>query len=66
MYAGPRQYLISFHDGESTHRDGSPFFDIRIRSSKVKRDKVIRELKKSGYVEDQYHHIVPLDKKIKP
>jgi len=32
---GRAKYTVSFHDGEKTHPDGSPFFDIRIFKNKT-------------------------------
>lgn len=46
---GSSKYVVNFHDGEKTHADGSPFFDIRIFSNMRKRDAFLRELKHLGY-----------------
>ncbi len=43
-------YIVNFHDGVKTHRDGSEFYDMRIFRNKRKRDQFIRSLKKQGYV----------------
>ena len=51
MYGvGSSKYLVNFHDGEKTHKDGSPFFDIRIFKNKVEKDKFVKELKSKGFV----------------
>ena len=31
---GHAKYVVNFHDGESTHEDGSKFFDIAIFKNK--------------------------------
>ena len=48
---GTAKHVVNFHDGESTHGDGSPFFGIKIFSSKIKMLQFVRDLKKEGYVE---------------
>jgi len=46
---GSVKYTVSFHDGESTHADGSPFFDIRLFKNKRKRAKFVKSLRDKGY-----------------
>lgn len=48
---GSTKYIVNFHDGVKTHKDGSPFYDIGTFKNKKKRDAFIKELCKSGYVE---------------
>ena len=48
---GRVKHLVNFHDGIKTHRDGSPFIDVRLFSNKKKRDAFINELKAAGYTE---------------
>lgn len=48
---GTAKYTVSFHDGISTHRDGSKFFGIATFRNKKKYHKYIRELRSSGYGE---------------
>jgi hypothetical protein len=48
---GKAKYTVSFHDGVQTHRDGSPFYGIRIFKNKKKRDRFISDLKKDNYTE---------------
>jgi hypothetical protein len=48
---GSSKYTVSFHDGTKTHKDGSPFSDIRIFKNKEKRDAFVKELKGTGYNE---------------
>jgi len=45
------KYVVNCHDGEATHRDGSPFFDINIFRNKKKLDAFVKGLQKDGYVE---------------
>lgn len=46
---GTAKYVLNFHDGVSTHKDGSPFYGIRIFRSKKKLDAFINELLSVGY-----------------
>ena len=48
---GRAKYLLNFHDGVSTHKDGSEFYDLRIFSNKKKMEKFIKELVGNGYEE---------------
>jgi len=48
---GRAKYVVNFHDGQKTHRDGSPFYDIEIFSNKKKMDAFLRELKGAGYIQ---------------
>ena len=48
---GKVKYVVNFHDGVQTHRDGSPFFDTQQFRNKRNRDKFCWELKKQGFVE---------------
>lgn len=47
---GKAKYVVNFHDGINTYKDGSKFFDIRLFKNKVKKDKFIKELQSQGYV----------------
>jgi hypothetical protein len=49
---GKSRYVISFHDGIKTHKDGSPFFDIHIESNKRGAHKFMKALKSEGYKGD--------------
>lgn len=51
MNIGKAKYVVNFHDGESTHADGSPFFDIAIFTNKRKRNSFVRGLLRQGYTE---------------
>lgn len=46
---GKSKYVVHFHDGEKTHNDGSPFYDIEIFSNKIAKDKFINNLLENGY-----------------
>ena len=48
---GRVKYLVSFHDGEKKHGDGSAFYDIRTFPNKLEMNDFINELKSGGYVE---------------
>jgi len=42
-------HLVSYHDGEKTHRDGSPFFDARVFGNIRKAERFYRDLLRAGY-----------------
>lgn len=44
-------YIIGFHDGIKTHKDGSPFRDGRLFTNQKDADKFIKELRAKGYSE---------------
>lgn len=48
---GHAKYVVNFHNGESTHSDGSPFYDIAIFRNKAKKAAFIKRLHSEGYVE---------------
>lgn len=47
---GKVKYLVSFHDGEKKHKDGSNFYDIVCFSNKKKLNKFVSGLLKEGYI----------------
>lgn len=47
---GKVKYLVNYHDGVKTHKDGSLFFDIEIFKNKVKKNKFCLALVENGYV----------------
>lgn len=47
---GKVKYLVSYHDGQKTHNDGSDFFDIACFSNKRKMEVFITGLLASGYI----------------
>lgn len=48
---GKTKYLVSYHNGEKKHKDGSDFFDITIFKNKKIMNTFINNLKKEGYIE---------------
>ena len=48
---GTAKYVVNYHDGVSTHKDGSPFFGIAIFRNKKKLNAFTKGLKAAGYVE---------------
>ena len=46
---GKCRYVVNFHDGVKTHRDGSPFFDVHIVSNKRALTRVVKALQADGY-----------------
>ena len=42
---GKARYVVTFHKDGNTHKDGSPFHDVRVFTNKVSRDQFIRTLK---------------------
>lgn len=48
---GRCRYAVSYHDGVSTHKDGSPFFGIALFRNKKKMQKFINGLEQDGYTE---------------
>lgn len=49
---GKAKYCLSFHDGISTHKDGSPFYGIKLFSNKKMLQKTIKHMTQEGY-----HHV---------
>lgn len=48
---GAVKYLLNFHDGINTYKDGSPFYDIICYNNKKKLNAKIKELLLLGYKE---------------
>jgi len=46
---GKAKYTVSYHDGVEAHKDGSPFYGIRIFKNKKVRDRFVKELHAAGY-----------------
>ena len=46
---GKAKYVVNYHDGVETHKDGSPFFGIRIFKNQVDFGKCLLELHDKGY-----------------
>ena len=52
MNVGRAKYVVNFHDGIKTHKDGSPFYDIALFSNKDVFNRFVRGLKEEGYAEE--------------
>lgn len=73
---GSSKYSISYYDGKSTHKDGSPFYGLMLFNNKKKYEDAMNDLQKKGYIEesiikeekyltpDEYRKLS--DKKIEP
>ena len=48
---GKARHVVSSHDGVQTHKDGSPFFGIKICKNKRALAKHINQLRREGYTE---------------
>lgn len=46
---GRAKYVISYHDGVSTHKDGSPFYRVSIYSNKRDANRFCSALESDGY-----------------
>ena len=51
MNVGKVKYLISYHDGVKTHKDGSPFFDIATFKNRLAYTKFRINLLTNNYTE---------------
>lgn len=49
---GRAKYSISYYDGVSTHKDGSPFYGLKIFHNKRELEQAIERLKADGYIEE--------------
>ena len=50
---GKARHVVNYYDGEAPHLDGSPFYRATICSNKRDLARVIAELKRAGYKEQQ-------------
>jgi hypothetical protein len=48
---GKTKYAVNYHNGKSTHNDGSDFYDIALFSNKKALARFIKDLKSQGYKE---------------
>lgn len=46
---GTAKYVVSYHDGVKTHKDGSPFYDIAIYKSSQAMYVFVNKLRSNGY-----------------
>jgi hypothetical protein len=49
---GKAKYVVNFHDGEQTYKDGSPFYDMRIFKNKKDLENFEQDLYRSGYIQE--------------
>ena len=49
MNIGKAKYVVNFYDGKKTHKDGSPFFDIKIFKNKQAQCAFLAYLIAQGY-----------------
>lgn len=49
---GRAKYVVNYHDGIKTHKDGSPFYDIALFSNEKAFSRFIRSLEQDGYAEE--------------
>lgn len=62
---GRAKYSISSHNGTSTHKDGSDFWDIHIFKNKVDLEKAIKDYRSKGFIEESVNEAkYPTDLKI--
>lgn len=47
---GRSRYVVNFHDGHKSHKDGSPFFDIETLKSKKALTEFVNGLLYCGYI----------------
>lgn len=50
---GSAHYCVTYHDGQKTHPDGSPFWDMVLFKSKVRMNGYLAILRKEGYTEGE-------------
>ena len=53
---GKAKYVVNYHDGVKSHRDGSPFFDIAIFSNRTKKDRFVRKLESLGFTRGSFRN----------
>jgi hypothetical protein len=46
---GTVKYVVNFHDGMKTHKDGSPFYDLATFRNKKKMSVFVQQLLAKGY-----------------
>ena len=52
LNVGKAGYVVSFHDGIKTHKDGSPFYDVKIFTTRLATTVFMAELRSKGYKEN--------------
>jgi len=52
MYGvGKSKYMVNYHDGVKTHKDKSPFYDMKFFKNKMMLNQFIESLINNGYKE---------------
>lgn len=46
---GRARHVVNFQDGQKTHKDGSPFWDITIFKNKKAANRFVAGLQRDGY-----------------
>ena len=46
---GKVRHVVNYHDGNKTHRDGSPFYDLRCFSNQKVAAAFVKSLEADGY-----------------
>ena len=54
---GKAKYVVNFHDGEKTHKDGSPFYDMSIFKNAKDLENFEKQLKSKGYVAEDVKEV---------
>jgi len=49
---GRAKYTVNYHDGITTHNDGSCFYGIKIFKNKIKLGLFIKQLENEGYTKE--------------
>ena len=57
---GTVKYAVNYHDGEKTHKDGSPFYAIATFSNIKKMKAFVSSLEKSGY---KHESLIPTEQR---
>lgn len=49
------KYVVRYYDGSQTHKDGSPFFELRFFKNKHTLKNFTDNLARNGYSQDQWN-----------
>jgi hypothetical protein len=49
---GKARHVLNWHDGTTTHGDGSPFYSMKICGNKRELARMLRVLQGQGYLEE--------------
>ncbi|MBG10955.1 MAG: hypothetical protein CMD92_07280 [Gammaproteobacteria bacterium] len=59
---GKAKYVVNFHDGEKTHKDGSRFYDMSTFKNAKDLESFEKQLKSKGYVKETKVEEMPIPK----